>query len=151
MTLILSMAAADGLVLASDSQITSGEVRTPGSKIHRLNDRCLWARAGELALIQRVGEHLDSLPQTRTCFICGTNWEGSSSSASPICCSSISACNSCPLTRSGCCSSITPISSLPKWPKGNRSCFILFLTANCLLLRPPINSAPKRVLPIIFA
>ena len=63
MTLILTIATADGLVLASDSQITTGEVRTPGQKIHRLNDRCLWAGAGELALVQRVGEHLGALPQ----------------------------------------------------------------------------------------
>jgi proteasome beta subunit len=63
MTLILAIAAADGLVLASDAQITTGEVRTPGQKIHRLNERCLWAGAGELALIQRVGEHFGALPQ----------------------------------------------------------------------------------------
>ncbi len=63
MTLILAIAATDGLVLASDSQITTGEVRAPGPKIHRLNDRCLWAGAGELALVQRVGEHLAALPR----------------------------------------------------------------------------------------
>ncbi len=63
MTLILALAAADGLVMASDGQITTGEVRTPGQKIHQLNDRCLWAGAGELALVQRVGEHFGALPQ----------------------------------------------------------------------------------------
>lgn len=63
MTLILVIPAATGLALASDSQITTGEVRTPGQKIHRLNDRCLWAGAGELALVQRVGEHFGALPQ----------------------------------------------------------------------------------------
>ncbi len=62
MTLILAIPAATGLVLASDSQITAGEVRTPGQKIHHLNDRCLWAGAGELALVQRVGEHFGILP-----------------------------------------------------------------------------------------
>jgi 20S proteasome alpha/beta subunit len=63
MTLILAIPATDGLVMASDSQITTGEVRTPGQKIHQLNDRCLWAGAGELALVQRVGEHFGALPQ----------------------------------------------------------------------------------------
>jgi len=63
MTLILAIPATDGLVMASDSQITTGEVRTPGQKIHRLNDRCLWAGAGELALVQRAGEHFGALPQ----------------------------------------------------------------------------------------
>lgn len=63
MTLILAIPAANGLVLASDSQITTGEVRTPGQKIYRLNERCLWAGAGELALVQRVGEHFGALPQ----------------------------------------------------------------------------------------
>jgi 20S proteasome alpha/beta subunit len=63
MTLILAIPATDGLVITSDSQITTGEVRTPGQKIHRLNDRCLWAGAGELALVQRVEEHLGALPQ----------------------------------------------------------------------------------------
>jgi 20S proteasome alpha/beta subunit len=63
MTLILAIPATDGLVMASDSQITTGEVRTPGQKIHRLNDRCLWAGAGELALVQRVEEHLEALPR----------------------------------------------------------------------------------------
>ncbi|MCX5893333.1 MAG: hypothetical protein NTW80_10270 [Deltaproteobacteria bacterium] len=63
MTLILAIPATDGLIVASDSQITTGEVRTPGQKIHRLNDRCLWAGAGELALVQRVGEHFGALPQ----------------------------------------------------------------------------------------
>lgn len=63
MTLIMAIPATDGLIVASDSQITIGEVRTPGQKIHRLNDRCLWAGAGELALVQRVGEHFGALPQ----------------------------------------------------------------------------------------
>ena len=63
MTLILAIPATDGLIVASDSQITTGEVRTPGQKIYRLNERCLWAGAGELALVQRVGEHFGALPQ----------------------------------------------------------------------------------------
>lgn len=48
--------------MASDGQITSGMIRSAGSKIYRLNDRCLWSASGELALIQRVQERLTSLP-----------------------------------------------------------------------------------------
>jgi 20S proteasome alpha/beta subunit len=62
MTLILAIPAADGLVMASDGQITVGEVRTPGKKIHSLNERAAWAGAGELALVQRVAERLGTLP-----------------------------------------------------------------------------------------
>ena len=62
MTLILGLAAMDGIVLASDGQLTSGEVRSPGRKIFPLNDRILWAGAGELSLIQRLQERLTGLP-----------------------------------------------------------------------------------------
>jgi proteasome beta subunit len=62
MTLILGLAAVDGIVLASDGQLTSGEVRSPGRKIFPLNDRILWAGAGELSLIQRLQERLARLP-----------------------------------------------------------------------------------------
>jgi proteasome beta subunit len=62
MTLILGLAAVDGIVLASDGQLTSGEVRSPGKKIFPLNDKILWAGAGELSLIQRFQERLAVLP-----------------------------------------------------------------------------------------
>ena len=61
MTLVLAIAAVDGIVMASDGQITTGEVRTPGRKIHKLNERTVWAAAGELALIQRVEERIVTL------------------------------------------------------------------------------------------
>jgi 20S proteasome alpha/beta subunit len=62
MTLILTLPASDGIVMASDGQVTAGMVRTTGQKILRLNERCLWAASGELALIQRVEERLKTLP-----------------------------------------------------------------------------------------
>ena len=62
MTLILGLATVDGIVLASDGQLTSGEVRSPGKKIFPLNDKILWASAGELSLIQRLQERLPILP-----------------------------------------------------------------------------------------
>jgi proteasome beta subunit len=62
MTLILVLPTRDGIVMASDGQVTAGMVRTTGQKILPLNDRCLWAASGELALIQRVEERLKTLP-----------------------------------------------------------------------------------------
>ena len=63
MTLILAIPAKDGIVMASDGQLTAGKIRSTGEKIRKLNDRCLWAASGELALIQRVEERLTSLPE----------------------------------------------------------------------------------------
>jgi proteasome beta subunit len=62
MTLILVLPTPDGIVMASDGQLTAGMVRATGQKIMALNGRCLWAASGELALIQRVGERLKILP-----------------------------------------------------------------------------------------
>ena len=46
----------DGIVLASDGQITHGMVRSTGKKIRGLGGTCLWAAAGELALILRCAQ-----------------------------------------------------------------------------------------------
>ncbi|MEW6377813.1 MAG: hypothetical protein AB1502_18740 [Thermodesulfobacteriota bacterium] len=62
MTLILAIAAKDGIVIASDGQVTLGQVRWQEKKIKQLNDRCLWSGSGELALIQRVDESIQQLP-----------------------------------------------------------------------------------------
>jgi 20S proteasome alpha/beta subunit len=62
MTLILSIPAEDGVVIASDSQVTSGQVRWEEKKIKRLNEHCLWSASGELALIQRVEEFIERMP-----------------------------------------------------------------------------------------
>ena len=62
MTLILAIPAKDGIVIASDGQVTSGQVRWQEKKIKRLNGRCLWSASGELALIQRVEEFIQGVP-----------------------------------------------------------------------------------------
>ncbi len=62
MTLILVLPTTEGIVMASDGQVTAGMVRASGEKIFQLNQRCLWAASGELALIQRVQERLVTLP-----------------------------------------------------------------------------------------
>lgn len=61
MTLILAIPTAEGIVMASDTQYTSGEVRTTGPTIYPLNAHCVWAGAGEIALIQRVQEAIASV------------------------------------------------------------------------------------------
>jgi proteasome beta subunit len=58
MTLIVALPTNDGVILASDGQLTRGLVRSSASKIYQLNDSCVWAASGELALIQRVQESL---------------------------------------------------------------------------------------------
>ena len=56
--MILALPTAAGIVMASDTQYTSGEVRCSGPKIYTLNPNCAWAGAGEIALIQRVQEDI---------------------------------------------------------------------------------------------
>jgi 20S proteasome alpha/beta subunit len=65
MTLILTIQAKDGLVVASDTQITNGAIRSTGQKIRKLNDSCLWAASGELALVQRVEEAVEAAPKDK--------------------------------------------------------------------------------------
>ncbi|MCL0043672.1 hypothetical protein M1M96_01105 [Peptococcaceae bacterium] len=61
MTIILAIAARNGVIIASDGQITLGPTRTTGKKIKKLNEKCLWGASGELALIQRIEEGFDAL------------------------------------------------------------------------------------------
>lgn len=64
MTIILAIPANDGVVLASDGQITYTDgIRTTGKKIFQLNKKCLWAASGRGALIQRVQEQLSPFLQ----------------------------------------------------------------------------------------
>jgi len=62
MTLIICLPVKDGVVFASDGQITSGETRWIGTKIQPLGPAILWSGSGELALIQRVEERLAAVP-----------------------------------------------------------------------------------------
>lgn len=63
MTLIVAIPAQGGVIFGSDSQVTTGTVRSTGTKIYQLNNGALWAGAGELALIQRVAEGIEDLRQ----------------------------------------------------------------------------------------
>ena len=62
MTLIVGIPADDGVVFASDTQVTIGEVRANTTKIFQLNPGVLWGGSGDVALIQRVAERLARLP-----------------------------------------------------------------------------------------
>jgi proteasome beta subunit len=66
MTLILAISTNEGIIMASDGQVTAGLIRSTSAKIFRLNSRCLWAASGELALIQRVEERLRNLPENES-------------------------------------------------------------------------------------
>jgi len=57
-TLVLGVPASDGVIVASDSQATSGAVRHTVQKIQRLTSRIVWAGAGEESLIQGVSQEL---------------------------------------------------------------------------------------------
>jgi proteasome beta subunit len=63
MTLILALACADGIVMASDGQATfstTGQpVKQPMQKIHSLASCVLWAGAGDVGLLQKIGYALE--------------------------------------------------------------------------------------------
>lgn len=65
MTIISAIPAKDGVVMASDGQITcSDDIRAIGKKIFQLNKKSLWAASGRSALIQRVQEQFSPLSQS---------------------------------------------------------------------------------------
>lgn len=66
MTLILAIPATNGIIMASDGQITTGLVRAAGKKIYPLGERAAWAASGELALVQRLDEKIGALPAGRS-------------------------------------------------------------------------------------
>lgn len=63
MTLIVALPAQDGVVFASDTQLTTGTLRSTGTKIYKLNDHALWGGSGEMALVQRVQEKIAAFPR----------------------------------------------------------------------------------------
>jgi len=65
MTLIVSIPTKEGVVLASDGQVTAGMIRARGQKVFSLDSHCAWAAAGELALIQRVRESIGASQQNQ--------------------------------------------------------------------------------------
>lgn len=62
MTLLVAFEADDGIVFGSDTQLTSGIVRSTAQKIHPLGSHIVWSASGDVALIQRVQELSCDLP-----------------------------------------------------------------------------------------
>ena len=62
MTLVVAIPAQEGVVMGSDTQITTGAVRSTTQKVFRLNTQAIWAGAGEVALVQRVAESIKAFP-----------------------------------------------------------------------------------------
>ncbi|MCC6952762.1 MAG: hypothetical protein IT290_01455, partial [Deltaproteobacteria bacterium] len=67
MTLIATIPASDGIIIATDSVLAAGGVRDRTQKIVRLTNKICWAGTGELPLIQRFAQQLaafEDSPQT---------------------------------------------------------------------------------------
>jgi len=62
MTLILGIPVKEGIVVASDGQVTVGEVKARAKKIKKLNENCIWAAAGDFRLFERVEERIADIP-----------------------------------------------------------------------------------------
>jgi 20S proteasome alpha/beta subunit len=67
MTLIVGLACKDGVILASDGQLTTfstgGPVRRTVSKIKYLGDYKLWGASGSVGMIQKIEAVFSSLPK----------------------------------------------------------------------------------------
>jgi 20S proteasome alpha/beta subunit len=65
MTLIIALACKDGIVMASDGQVTAssagGPIRIPGQKIYQVTDNVLFGASGSLGVIQRAYQVVKSL------------------------------------------------------------------------------------------
>ncbi len=61
MTLILVIPSKEGVVMASDGQVTLGPVKTRAKKIKKLNENCVWGAAGDIPLIQMAEERIAEL------------------------------------------------------------------------------------------
>lgn len=66
MTLVVALVCRDGIVMASDGQVTlqssGGPVRQSAIKIKRFGQSILWSGSGEVGFMQKIEKALDSLP-----------------------------------------------------------------------------------------
>ena len=69
MTVVVALSCPEGIVLASDSQETSGQTRTYMRKLYDVNDRLAWGASGETSITERLAAqrgtlvpHLDAGP-----------------------------------------------------------------------------------------
>jgi len=64
MTLILGIPVKQGMVMASDGQVTTGQVRAQAKKLKKLNENCIWGAAGDFRLFERVEECIAAIPES---------------------------------------------------------------------------------------
>jgi len=62
MTLILGIICKDGIVMATDSQMTMGIIKKTGVEKIKQCGFCLWAGAGDVSCIQTIEKNIDTLP-----------------------------------------------------------------------------------------
>jgi len=69
MTLVIALACNDGIVVASDSQVTApssgGPVRQTAVKIKPIGSTTLWGASGHLGFVQKIEQLIDGLPSER--------------------------------------------------------------------------------------
>lgn len=67
MTLIVALSCKDGIVMASDGQLTlqssGGPIKRPAKKIKQIGNSILWAGSGDLGFIQKIEKRLASLSE----------------------------------------------------------------------------------------
>lgn len=62
MTLALTLACNDGVVMAADSEVSSGPFRQVGNKIFQFSNSIVWSASGVLGLIQAMKQQIEALP-----------------------------------------------------------------------------------------
>jgi 20S proteasome alpha/beta subunit len=62
MTIVVGVPCSQAVIFASDTEVSDQRTRTTDIKIKQLNDRCLWAGAGYVSVIQQLEERLALLP-----------------------------------------------------------------------------------------
>ncbi len=66
MTLVIVLACKDGIVMASDGQVTTissgGPIRQMGAKIKQIGQSTLWSGSGEVGFIQKVEKAIERFP-----------------------------------------------------------------------------------------
>lgn len=71
MTVVVALVGRDATVLASDSQETSGTIKSTTQKLRVVGGQLAWGGAGDSALIQRVTANQDSIAPS----LAGSEWD----------------------------------------------------------------------------
>ncbi len=66
MTLVVVVPSKEGVIMASDCQVTIGGAKTRSKKIGKLNDNCVWGAAGDVAFIQMAERQITKISNKLT-------------------------------------------------------------------------------------